>query len=652
MFLEKVKKCLTAFFLSGILAGEITVLLDLLVSWLGMDPQRIHFLCCFGGMLLVWLVLPGLTNKRRTAAAIGIPAAILTVCVAGFLFWRSFSQNAAYQDADKGKEQLYANRQVMLIVPHQDDEINVLGGVMEEYVKYGSTVYPVFVTNGDYETPAQTRVQEALDVAQHIGIPAENVIFLGYGDQWAEGSPHIYNAAPGETVTSYAGKNQTYGTAAHSVFREGRAYTAENLLEDMEAVILQYRPDVIFCSDYDSHIDHKAVSLAFDKVMGRILKAQPDYRPLVFKGYAYKTAWYAEADFYETNILSTANVFEDPYWQRPAVYRWEDRVRFPVKADTLSRSVYSSDTYYTLKLHESQNAFTQAGRVINGDRVLWQRPTESLCYAAEVEASSGAAELLNDFMLIDNRNLVDEQHKPYDGTWIPEGDDTQRRVAVTFTEPKDISCIVLYDHPAEDQNVLDAIIRFDDGTGVNTGRLDPGGAATRITVEKQSVRSFVVILCETEGEQAGLTEIEAFQEIPEADFRYLKLMDAEGNFVYDYWTGTAGKAEFRLHTYGGAACDTVQVTTDRDTCDAVWENGSIKVTCPRGEAAVVTVTCPETGAADSVYVRNPDLWQRLQCSIGQKLEEVIAQGYFDTRYCNSVTYELFDILRYRLEQLL
>lgn len=652
MFLEKVKKCLIGLFLSGVLAGEITVLLDLLVSWLGLDPQRIHFVCCFAGILLAWLVFPGVTNKRRTVAAIGIPLTILILSAAGFLLWHSFSENAAYRNVDDGKAQLYADHRVMLIVPHEDDEINVLGGVMEEYVTYGSTVYPVFVINGDYETPSQTRFQEALNAADYIGIPAENVIFLGYGDQWAEGGPHIYNAAPGETVTSYAGKTQTYGTAVHAVFREGRAYTAENLLEDMEAVIRQYRPDVIFCSDYDSHIDHKAVTLAFDKVMGRILKSQPDYRPLVFKGYAYKAAWYAEADFYETNILSTANVFEEPYWQRPAVYRWEDRVRFPVKADALSRSVCSSDIYQTLALHASQNAFTQAGRVINGDRVLWHRPTDSLCYAAQIETSTGSAELLNDFMLIDNWDLVDEQHKPYDGTWIPEAGDTEKSITVSFAEPKDISCIVLYDHPSEEQNVLDAVIRFDDGTGVNTGRLDPGGAATRIMVEKDGVRSFTVILCETEGEQAGLTEIEAFREVPGADFRYLKLMDADGNFVYDYWTDTDGEAEFRLYAYGGTAAETVEVMADGEDCEAAWENGMIKVACPRGKTAVVTVTCSETGVSDSIYVQNPQFWQRLQCSIGQMLEEVFLQGYFDTNYCNSVTYELFDILRYKLELLL
>lgn len=655
MIVQKIKKWLIAISFSVVLAGEVTVLLDLIAAWLEMETQRIMFVCSFAGLFLVFLTIPKLTNKRRMAAAAGIPLGIIALAVSGFLFWKSFSTNAVYLDVDSGKERLYANHRVMLIVPHEDDEINVLGGVMEEYVKYGSEVYPVFVTNGDYDGLAEIRFQEALAVAEYIGIPDENVIFLGYGDQWAENGPHIYNAEPGTVVTSWVGKTETYGTSSHGVFSEGRAYTIDNLMEDMKAVIMKYGPDVIFCSDYDSHIDHKATTLIFEKVMGEILKAEPDYRPVVYKGYAYKTAWYAEADYYETNILSTANVFEDPYWQKPEVYHWEERVRLPVRADALSRSVCSSDIYHTLALHESQGAFAQAGRVINGDRVVWKRDTNSLCYNAEIETSSASANVLNDFMLIDNDNLVEEHHSPYDGTWIPEAGDTEKRVTVTFADQVDISNIVLYDHPSEEQNILNAVILFDDGTSVNTGCLDAGGAATRIPVEKYGVRSFTVVLCDTEGAQAGLTEIEAYQDMPEQGFGYIKLMDEEGNFAYDYWVDADGYAEFGLYSYGDVATtanEGLQITCDNEKCEAAWKNGVLKVNCPKGETAVITVTCAEMGVSDSICVRNPGFWQRLQCSVGQKMEAFFLQGYFDGRYCNSVTYEIFDILRYKLEHLL
>ena len=40
----------------------------------------------------------------------------------------------------------------------------------------------------------------------------------------------------------------------------------------------------------------------FDKVMGALLKEHPEYKPVVYKAYAYGTAWEAEPDFYSENI--------------------------------------------------------------------------------------------------------------------------------------------------------------------------------------------------------------------------------------------------------------------------------------------------------------------------------------------------------------
>lgn len=649
--MEKGKKKLPVLILSALAAGELTLLVDVGIAWLGGETSRAVFFGCFVLLMAGFFWIPWFTKKRLIAASVGIPGAAVTAALLCLLIWKPFSTGGGYRNTDSGKTQLYAQRRVMLIVPHEDDEINVLGGVLEEYVTYGSQVYPVFVTNGDYSGLAEARFAEAVAVAEYIGIPEENVIFLGYGDQWKAGGPHIYNAQPGVVMESNNGRTETYGTRTGAAFREGRAYTIENLLEDMEAVILQYRPDVIICSDYDAHIDHRATSLLFEKVMGTILKEVPDYRPLVFKGYAYKTAWYAESDFYEENILSTQNVFDDPYWQKPEVYRWEDRVRFPVKADALSRSLYTSDIYRTLALHASQEANTQASRVVNGDRVVWQRETESLCYDAEITVSSGGGAVLNDFMLTDNFDLTDEERKPYDGTWIPAAEDAERTVSVTFPEERDIARIRLYDHPSEEENVLDAVIRFDDGSLLHTGPLDPGGAYTEIAVNKNAVRSFTVTLTETEGEQPGLTEVEAFSEAAQDPFRFIKLMDAEENFVYDYWLNREGEEAFTLYAQGLDAGEEYLVSCDNDRCEALLENGVLTVRCPRGETAVITVSCRGGEIADSVCVSNPGTLQRLHNMLGQKLEEFFLQGWLDGRHRQTMTYEILDILRYRLEKL-
>ena len=84
-------------------------------------------------------------------------------------------------------------------------------------------------------------------------------------------------------------------------------YTYHHYSDDIKNVILEYLPDTIFCIDYDTHNDHRALSMLFEKVMGDLLKTT-DYKPTVYKGYGYRTAWRAPEDYYDSiNIGSTVN---------------------------------------------------------------------------------------------------------------------------------------------------------------------------------------------------------------------------------------------------------------------------------------------------------------------------------------------------------
>lgn len=629
--------------LGAVLAGILAVAADFAALAL-MHPLSVSsFLLLFAGLTAVFF-LPGLVWRRQTNRILAILLTAMAVTgVIGLLAWDCFGDWGVYRSVDSGKEAVYGNRKVMLIVPHQDDDINVLGGVMEEYVAYGSQVYPVFVTNGDFEDLAEVRFREALDVCRYIGIPEENVIFMGYGDTWSEEGPHLYNAAPGEVMTSCNGKTETYGTSVKGVFREGRTYTIDHLLEDMQQVILTCRPDVIICSDYDSHIDHRAVSLLFDKAMGILLKENPDYRPVVLKGYAYMSAWYAPADYYEENILSTVNVFEDPCYQYPKVYRWEERVRLPVAAQTLNRSLLHSGAYKTMGLYDSQDAQLQMAGVANGDKVLWKRDTNSLCLEAEITVSSGDGGLLNDFMLLENRNLVDSDHQPFDGVWIPETE--EKWVCVTLAEPYDLDGIVLYDHPSESHNILNARIEFDDGTQIHTGPLNISGAGTVIPVERCGVSSFRVCLEEWEGEEAGLTEIEAFLDPPQRDLLFVKLMDPDGNFAYDYWTNPEGYAEFTVYTYpyeAEAILPADALTCSNAKCQAVLADGKIRVYCPEGESTEITVRWDDR-VSDTICVGNPHTLTRWQCNLFQNVEEALFVGYCEGRHWQLATVKILDL---------
>ncbi|MBQ7896263.1 MAG: PIG-L family deacetylase, partial [Oscillospiraceae bacterium] len=72
-----------------------------------------------------------------------IVAATIVCMMYGFYLRGGYSVN------DTGKTALYADKNVLVLVPHQDDELIVAGGIIDEYVKYGSKVSLVFSTNGD-----------------------------------------------------------------------------------------------------------------------------------------------------------------------------------------------------------------------------------------------------------------------------------------------------------------------------------------------------------------------------------------------------------------------------------------------------------------------------------------------------------------------
>lgn len=609
-----------------LLAAGIVALLDLLcIVEIYLVRPHTHFLRRYKyalalGLCLVWALL--LTRPFRRLAARALPAMAIALAVvlaaqASLHFaWRQFSASAVYKTVDAGKAAQYRDKRVLLIAPHEDDDLNLLGGAIEEYLRYGSEFFVAFMSNGDYQNLGETRLREAISLYGFLGVPEDHVIFLGYGDQYMGNSPHVYNAGAGQVATSFIGRTRTYGIPGHPAYRDGEDYTRENLIGDMESLILEIRPDVIYCVDWDYHADHRATSLAFERAMGRVLNNTPDYAPQVFKGFAYCTAWRGVRDYYGENILSSQTARRDT---NLGTYRWSERVRLPVLEETLSRSLFSAGTYKTLAHYASQKAVKQAESIINGDKVFWQRRTDSLCRGAQIEATSGDGARLNDFMLLDTDDVADLSRIPAAGAWVPDADDARRSVTVTFDAPRDVDTIVLYDSVLPDSDVLNAEIRFDDGTVLETGALEPMG--TPIPVGKTGVRGFEVALTQVSGEGAGLTEIEAFGPETAESTGFVKLMDDHGDFAYDYWLPADGHMEFEPYLWGGApAADGYAASADDERCGVSYDGARLTVDCPAGVDCVITLASADGVYADSVRLRNPGRAARLHLSAMQLMD--------------------------------
>ena len=608
-----------------LISGMFTLLADLGFAFWGKTLPFPLFLACF---LLPAALLICLRRKTGILWLCLSSALILSGILAGCLLF-VFRSQAAYQVHDSGKSALYANRNVLVLVPHEDDELIVAGGVMEEYVKYGSQLSLCFVTNGDYSTPGETRMTEALAVARAIGIPEDQVYFLGYADR---DTAHLYMSPEGKLISSNAGYSATYGLPEHPAYRQGQEYRRENLLADLTELLLQLQPDLIYCTEVEEHMDHSAVSLFLDEAMEKILKDRKDYRPVILKSSCYATAFYADADFYAPNLLATKDPTGNEHFAD--LYNWEDRIRLPLDPSGLSRSIYDCKSFQHIQLHRSQKIGSLAEGIISGDRVFWLRDTQSLCYNARVETSSGFARFLNDFKLCNNFDLYRDFKWLSDNTWVPDPEDQARQVCITLDEPSAIYRICLYDDPAADSNVCNARITFDDGSSLETGPLNPNGSATSILVNRARVSSFTVELLETQGPRAGLTEIEAYAQPHNYGLDFIKLQDLEGNFVYDYHIDPSGQQEFEI--YASGAVGPWQIQCDNSLCSAVLENDRLLVFCPPDESCNITVISSDGRCADTVRISNPGRFLRYTGPQLEKLVRLFPQANMHRSNCYQI----------------
>lgn len=480
-------------------------------------------------------------KKKKRAVLIVLMALVLAVLAVVCIYETELNKLDSNDGVDNSfYDSQFKNKKVMVIVPHEDDDLLISGQVLPPMYKNGADVRVVFATNGDKRVSAYTRQSEACNALEKLGIPREKVIFLGYpdGTQLYVGKK-AYSFSSGWDHT-YAGKGfkdyhfDRFGTHAK--------YTAENMVDDIESVVLEYRPDYILAIDFDTHTDHRGVSISFEKAMERILKKESGYTPKVFKCFGYSLAWKSKPDFYALNIKSTVmqdrEKNNDPSYETDVPqYRWNNRVRLPIDKKSLSHSILRCSEYKALSEHLSQYAYCYSERIINGDSVYWNRRTDSLTYNADISVSSGDASLLNDFRLIGVGNRTAGPNVKLENCVSRfDKNDAQKTVTVKFDSPKTVSCVSLYDNFGLNSNILGGVITFSDGSKVEVPALNADGSETRVVFEpKHNITSFTFKVTEYEG-VAGLDEIEAFENADyDIGFSLIKLKNADtDDYIYNY----------------------------------------------------------------------------------------------------------------------
>lgn len=440
--------------------------------------------------------------------------------------------------------QNFCGKSIVVLAPHQDDEVHVAGSLLKTFSDQGANIYVVYTTNGDYKFKADTRFDEAVSALAEFGISKSNIIFMGYPD--GSGSELYRNED--EPIKSKSGYDHTYGSSKHNDYSfnkygESNPYTLSNYKKDLKNILCDIKADIIFCVDYDSHPDHRLLSIVFDEIMGEILLADNTYKPLVYKTFAYALSYECLPDFYSENILSTTRPTVGTMLAYPvdmlkySIYDWKSRIRFPIHPKAQTRFLHNNIIFKELCHHWSQGAALHAVYSINGDHVFWQKRTDNLAYSAKISSTSGDCRALRDFKLYSAKDLTSEYEWYSDLLWKPDITDKEKTVLFKWDEGKKITQIVVYGNMHSEGRIEQLHIVTDTGIKLDTMPLPNNGKPLRIYIlPSEPIKEIKISISKSSGINYGISECEIFDSDIQSSIikPFINIM-INNDFVYDYW---------------------------------------------------------------------------------------------------------------------
>lgn len=434
-------------------------------------------------------------------------------------------------------------KRLLILCPHPDDELLLAGSLIYTLRKKWD-IKVAFLTNGDSIAKwGNMRIKEAIESLKVLGVNKKNIEFLGYGNNWC-GGMHIYNLPEDKEVISCAGHRYTYSLEDHPEYcmrKEGKhhLYTRRNMKKDLETLILDMKADVIICVDFDYHPDHRALSLLFEEVMAQILKSEINYKPVILKKFAYAGNYHGKWDYYKSPLSATMKsnryeLLDDRYEMDNPAYTWKERIQLSICRRTRTRYISRNILYKAACKHKTQKMTEHVGQFANADIVYWQRRTDGIAYKANIKATSGNPSYVNDFKLIDSTNILRSGMKIEmldNCVWIPDRDDTEKKLYIDFDCPMKVSKIYLYENFILGENILEAVLRFDTGKEIFIDYFNHCGKKTEVVFEPQGGVSHIEFqILSAEGKRYGLTEIEIYEEDNEQEIPFQTFSESKKKY--------------------------------------------------------------------------------------------------------------------------
>jgi LmbE family N-acetylglucosaminyl deacetylase len=171
-----------------------------------------------------------------------------------------------------------ASDRILILAPHPDDETIATGGVIQKAVALGLPIRVVFLTYGDnaetsfvvyrkrpvvhgedVQQMGLVRHDEGVAAAGVLGLSPDQLTFLGYPDfrtlvMWTD---HWGDVEPCKSMFT-----QTTVVPYPNALRPGTPYRADEILADIEGILREFKPTVLFVSHpADHNPDHLSLYL-------------------------------------------------------------------------------------------------------------------------------------------------------------------------------------------------------------------------------------------------------------------------------------------------------------------------------------------------------------------------------------------------------
>ena len=173
---------------------------------------------------------------------------------------------------------LTAHDRVLVLAPHPDDEVLGCGGIIQQAVARGLPVRIVFLTYGDnsqwsfavyrkhpvllpkaVQGMGLLRHDEAIAAGKILGVPPEQLTFLGYPDF---GTLHLWNDHWDDRPPFRSMLTRVTAVPYATALRPGAAYKGEDVVQDLTTVLREFKPTKVFVSHPgDQMPDHLALYL-------------------------------------------------------------------------------------------------------------------------------------------------------------------------------------------------------------------------------------------------------------------------------------------------------------------------------------------------------------------------------------------------------